>query len=462
VDQIGVTGREEGFSMMGIRKVALVLACVLGWAALAAPGPAAAATPPHPRSHVWAWGAGELGIANGIRVAPVPIHLGFPLQIVAGGDAGLGGVVLGLHDGSVWAWGNGPPGNGSTGSTTPVQITTLPPIQQLAGNGAASYALADNGTVLAWGNGTNGELGDGSFTSSLTPVQVKGLTGISAIYADGDTAYALRSSDHRLFAWGAGTSGQLGNGQLANSDRPVPVHVPDGVQQVVAHCGAAYALSSKRPGRVFAWGFNGSGQLGNGTLTNEDTPVLVHQVTTADSVAAGCGFAYAIVGTAHKVMAWGSGGFGQLGDRHKASQLTPVPVINVSGVASLATSTNTAYAVLSDGSVWAWGYGATGEIGRGHQANTSVPAKLTSITSPIKTVLSGDSGQPGSIAIVALGTDGSLWSWGEIGQPWNGATGLGTNGHANATATATRIPRLPAICGLGTLGGVAYFASTCS
>jgi alpha-tubulin suppressor-like RCC1 family protein len=459
--------------MTRLRKVALVLVSVLGLMAPLAPGPAGASISASPRSHLWTWGfgaGGQLGIgqARAIRVAPVPIHLSVPLQIVGGSE----GPAVGLHNGSVWAWGTGPLGNGSTFSTSPVQITTLPPIRELAATDYFNpnigpldtfYALADNGTVWAWGNGTNGELGDGSFTSSLTPVQVKGLTGIGAIYAGTDTAYALRSpGDHRLFAWGAGTSGQLGNGQLANSDTPVPVQIPDGVHQVATTCGSTYALSSRRPGHVFAWGANASGQLGDGTHSNAATPVLVRRVTTATQVVAGCDYAYAITGTARTVMAWGHGSQGQMGDGHKATRVYPVSVTGVSGVTSLTTGPGTAYAVLSGGTVWAWGEGTGGNLGDGQTINNPVPTQLTSITSPIKTVVSGYNHSPGSIATVAVGTDGSLWSWGTIGVPWDGATGLGSNGGAVATATATRISRIPATCGVADLGGVTYFASTCS
>ena len=455
--------------MTWIRKAAVALVCILGWAALAAPGPARASTPPHPRSHIWAWGSargGELGIDATpippqvvlVRPAPVPIHLTVPLQVTSGGS-----VVLGLYKGMVWAWGTGPLGNGSTGSKTPVQITTLPPVRELAatGGGQAFYALADNGTVWAWGSGTNGELGDGSFASSSTPVQVTGLTGVGAIYAGSDTAYALQVPDHRLFAWGMGTNGELGNGQMANSDTPVPVQVPDGVHQVATQCGSTYALSSRRPGRVFAWGGNGDGQLGDGTRSNAATPVLVRRVTTATTVLAACNSGYAITGTAHTVMAWGRGDQGQMGDGHKATRVLPVPVTGLSGVASLTAGPATVYALLSDHTLWAWGEGHGGNLGNGQFTNSPVPVQVTGITAPVKTVVSAPTGgnASGFVATEALGTDGSVWGWGAAWGFGEGATGLGIDG---GTATPGQVGRVPAICGIATDGGGVWFASTCS
>lgn len=451
--------------MTRIRTLVLVLVSVLGLAALAAAGPAAASAPPHPRSHLWTWGSsslGQLGIGVTpvppqvvvIRPAPVPIHLTVPLQITSGG-----GVILGLYHGSVWAWGSGALGNGSTSSTAPVPITTLPPVRELAATGSSYYALADNGTVWAWGDGSNGELGDGSFASSLTPVQVTGLTDIGAIYGGADTTYALQFPDHRLFAWGMGTDGELGNGQLANSDAPVPVQVPDGVHQVATQCGTTYALSSRRPGHVFAWGVNAYGQLGDGTRSNAAIPVLVRRVTTATTVMAACNSGYAIIGTARTVMAWGKGNQGQMGDGHKATRVYPVAVIGLSGVTSLTAGPQAVYALLSDHTVWSWGEGHGGNLGDGQFTNNPVPAEVTAITSPVKAVVSTDCCGSGFVATEALGTDGSVWGWGAAWGFGEGATGLGIDG---GTATPGQVGRVPPICQIATSGGGVWFASTCT
>jgi alpha-tubulin suppressor-like RCC1 family protein len=118
----------------------------------------------------------------------------------------------------------------------------------------------------------------------------------------------------------------------------------------------------------------------------------------------------------------------------------------------------TAYAVVSDGSVWAWGQGRDGNLGDGQLTNNPVPARLTSITSPVQAVVTANSSSPGYTATVALGTDGSLWSWGAYYAGWTGATGLGPEG---GTATASRVPRVPPACRIATLGGDIWFASLC-
>jgi alpha-tubulin suppressor-like RCC1 family protein len=83
-------------------------------------------------------------------------------------------------------------------------------VTAMAGGLLTGYALRSDGTVWAWGAGTVGQLGNGGTASSPVPVQVSGLTNVTAIAAAGSTGHALRS-DGTVWAWGAGTVGQLGN-----------------------------------------------------------------------------------------------------------------------------------------------------------------------------------------------------------------------------------------------------------
>jgi alpha-tubulin suppressor-like RCC1 family protein len=88
------------------------------------------------------------------------------------------------------------------------------------------------------------------------------------------------------------------------------------------------------------------------------------------------------------------------------------------------------YAVLTDGTAWAWGYGLQGDLGNGQLANSSVPVQITGITSPVRSVT------PGGANLMAIGTDGSVWSWGR--------TGFGITGGGGQGANPGRLPRLPA------------------
>ncbi|MBF0555058.1 MAG: fibronectin type III domain-containing protein [Nitrospirae bacterium] len=134
-------------------------------------------------------------------------------------------------------------------------------------------ALSSDGTVWAWGQNGYGQLGNGTQTiSSVSPGQVSGLTGVTAI-AGGYTHTIALKGDGTVWTWGDNGYGQLGNGTTTGSYTPVQV---SGLTRVTAIAGGfQHTTALNNDGTVWDWGYNGSGQLGNGTNTNTDTPVQV-------------------------------------------------------------------------------------------------------------------------------------------------------------------------------------------
>jgi alpha-tubulin suppressor-like RCC1 family protein len=147
-----------------------------------------------------------------------------------------------------------------------------------SGTGGTSYALSGDGLVYAWGAGTTGQLGNGASLNSNVPVAVNTagvLLGrkIVALAAGSDHVLAL-SSDNLVFAWGSGGVGQLGNGSSANNNNPVQVGGLSGsVVAIAAQGNSSYALTSD--GRLYAWGAGERGQVGDGSTANRFTPVLL-------------------------------------------------------------------------------------------------------------------------------------------------------------------------------------------
>jgi alpha-tubulin suppressor-like RCC1 family protein len=415
------------------------LATALAVTALAAPAAQAAShapmVPATPRSHLWVWGRSVPGLPDAAR--PVPVHglgTGAVSQVLRSG----GTVVVLLANGTVWTW------EGS--SATPVQVTPLPTVIQIAattlvtapGNGPTFYALGSDDTLWAWGFGGDGELGDGSTANSSVPVQVTGLADqprIVSITAGSSTAYAITYAG-TVWAWGAGGLGQLGDGSTANSDVPVQVQGLQDVTQVSTECDSAYVDLG---GKIFGWGWNADGQLGDGHRANSASPVEAGYAGefNAISVVAGCVSAYAILQSTGGVMAWGLGGQGELGNGHTATSSHPVPVTGLTGVTSLFAAYGTAYAIDSSGTLWAWGYGRQGNLGNGLYANSSVPVQVINISVPVTAVVAGQQQSTGENNIVAQGSDGSLWSW---GNPAHNATGGG-----GSKANPGQIPRIPPV-----------------
>src|SRR5207302_904281 len=125
----------------------------------------------------------------------------------------------------VVAWGSnaeGQLGNGTTASSNaPVGGNGLSGVTAVAAGASHSLALLSNGTVMAWGDNANGQLGNGAISrGEVTPVAVSGLSGVTAIAAGSTHSLALLGGGTAM-AWGNNANGQLGNGTTTSSDVPV-------------------------------------------------------------------------------------------------------------------------------------------------------------------------------------------------------------------------------------------------
>ncbi|MEI8255772.1 MAG: hypothetical protein WCJ30_08880, partial [Deltaproteobacteria bacterium] len=127
----------------------------------------------------------------------------------------------------------------------------------------------------------------------------------------------------------------------------------DGGQQGPAACDG-HTCARMSDGTVRCWGFNGSGQLGDGTVIPRASPAAVPGLSSAASVAAGGGHTCAVLADA-TVRCWGANRYGQLGDGTTQDRPTPVAVRGLADVAALALGTEHSCARLRDGTVRCWG-----------------------------------------------------------------------------------------------------------
>jgi alpha-tubulin suppressor-like RCC1 family protein len=325
-------------------------------------------------------------------------------------------------------------------SASPVAVAALSGVTAVASGWDHGLAV-EGGKVMAWGNGSQGQLGDGTTTSSDLPVEVTGLTGVVAVAAGTEFSLALLS-DGKVMAWGLNSQGQLGDGTTASSD--VPVEVTGLTEKVTAiAAGYQHGLAVLEGGKVVAWGKNLSGQLGNGTETSSDVPVEVTGLTEkATAVAGGEEHSLALL-EGGKVVAWGHNDSGQLGDGGEASSDVPVQAKLTEGAVAIAAGGGTSLAVLkASGKVVAWGSNASGELGdNSHTGPESCGLLMLPCSkNPVAVCTEQSKSAPppacgntlsGAIAIavgrehsLALLSDGAVMAWGENswGQLGDGAS----------------------------------------
>ncbi len=274
--------------------------------------------------------------------------------------------------------------------------------------------------VVGWGQNEFGQLGDGNVLQSDVPVPASGLDFVTAVAAGRRHSLALLSNG-TVMAWGEGGSGQLGNGEAESSDVPVAVEGLGHVTAIAAGANQSLALLSN--GTVMAWGGNESGQLGDGNTTESDVPMAVKGLTGVTAIAAGGEHSLALLSDG-KVMAWGDNEQGQLGDEGTNYSDVPVAVSGLKAVTAIAAGGEHSLALLSDGTVMAWGADGYGQLGNAtaedpkeEEEPKEEPPKEEEVRSEVPVPVSGVSGvtaiAAGAHHSLALLGNGTVMAWGE-------------------------------------------------
>jgi alpha-tubulin suppressor-like RCC1 family protein len=233
-------------------------------------------------------------------------------------------------DGTVWAWGNNWQGQlGDNGTTpwrlTPFQVPGLSGVVAIAAGAHHSLALRSDGSVWAWGLNRDGQLGDGTTTNRLSPLQVIApSSGITAVTSGYSHCLALRS-DGTVLSWGNNGAGQLGDGTRTSHLSPGAVSGLASVTALVA--GHEHSMALRQDGTVWAWGRNDAGQLGDGTFTWRFLPNRVGLPGDVTKMAAGGHQALVVRGSEGRVNTWGNNFSGQLGNDRAGYYTTPGQVL---------------------------------------------------------------------------------------------------------------------------------------
>jgi alpha-tubulin suppressor-like RCC1 family protein len=379
---------------------------------------------------LYAWGGGSGGQLgdNGLAVSANSIAGTSWSQIAANGYGPTFGIKT---DGSLWTWGSGVGifgyfgGQGLNSSTvisysSPVQVGSSS-WSQVATNGIAAAAIRSDGGLFTWGCNQDGGLGQNNLIHRSSPVQIGSSSWVAVSVGGGAqvsnnvTILGILTTG-ALFGWGYNGSGQVGDGSASNRSAPVQIGTSSWTQ---VSAGIQHTVAVKSNFNIYTWGNNGKGQLGDTTTVSKSSPVLINASFFANSPLATLGKATVIVAGvdstsiiggattgARGLWTWGDNTYGLLGSNSVAHRSSPVQ-IGTSSWTAVAAASSYGAAIRSDGGLFTWGGNVVGQLGDGSATTVNRSSPVQVGTSSWTQISASDGNSNTGLVVAAISSTNS-------------------------------------------------------
>jgi len=337
----------------------------------------------------------------------------------------------------VYCWGDNQYGklgnNSTTSSAIPVAVDTTGVligkiIKSIAVGTDMSCAIDSDGQAYCWGYNVWGQLGNNSNTNSSVPVTVittGTLTGKSfKSISIGNAGPCAIASDDKVYCWGNGGSGQLGNGTDSDSKIPILVNmtgVLSGKTVKAIGTGESHTCVIASDDKVYCWGFNYYGYLGNNTYDNSSVPVAismpgvlasqtVKQLSVGDRSAC-------IIAADNFVYCWGYNLYGQLGNNSNVTSSVPVAadrsgLLSSKTIKTISTSGTHACAITTEDKIYCWGRGQYGQLGNNLMSNSLIPVSVIMTGALSGKTIKILSSAAGGTHTCTIASDDQIYCWG--------------------------------------------------
>ena len=329
------------------------------------------------------------------------------------------------NDGTLWGWGQNSNllglGLGNLANQNlPTQIGTDNDWLTVSAGTIHTLAVKTNGTLWSWGNGQYGQLGNGLFNSATPNVtQVGTATDWLKVSAGNRFSLAIKNTG-TLWSWGWNFTGQLGNG-LNTPDVNIPAQVGTSNNWRKIDAGDQHSLAIDASGILWAWGNNTFGQLGDGTNTTSLSPIPIGTATNWSVISAGTDHSMAI-NSGNILYTWGNNTNGQLGDGTNTASNVPIPISfgsdgSVSFYIAISAGQTHSLVIKNDNTLWSTGFNNQGQLGLGNLVNTNVLTQVGTANNWIGL-------SAGHTHSHAVDSNTDLWS---TGRGLEGELGIGSN-----------------------------------